>query len=208
MRQALRILLEREPQFSGVAEAGSGLEVANLIDKHQPDIVIMDLMMPGLNGLETLRQITRRYENVQSIVLSMHADESYVVQAIANGACAYVLKDSTALDLIQAVYTVMKGGHYLSPSLSQHAVELYFRHAQEGTSSPYEELTTREREVLQLVAEGNTSTKIAELLSISRRTVEGYRASMLRKLNLRTQADVVRYAVRQGIIASDTTEVL
>jgi len=158
-------------------------------------------MMPGLNGLDTLEQISRRAPYVRTIVLSMHGDEEYVQRAINNGAWGYVLKNSTSSDLLQAVFAVMEGKHYLSPTLAQQAIEAYFRQAHTvEEDGGYQNLSVREREVLQLTAEGRSNAQIAEMLSISRRTVEGHRASLLRKLNLHSRVDLVRYAVRQGIV--------
>jgi two-component system, NarL family, response regulator NreC len=137
------------------------------------------------------------------IVLSMHADEAYVIQALGNGASGYVLKDSKVSDLVQAINAVLEGGFYLSPPLSERALDSYVQAAQSVTSDPYQNLTAREREVFNLVAEGNTSGEIAETLSISSRTVEVHRANMMRKLNLHTPTELIRFAIKKGILPPD-----
>jgi DNA-binding NarL/FixJ family response regulator len=150
--------------------------------------------------LDTLRQLSHDWPDIRAIILSMYDDEEYVLRAIANGAWGYVVKNSTASDLVQAIFAVLRGEHYLSPILAQRAVEIYFQQAIQGVNNAYLGLTTREREVLQLTAEGHSNTQIAERLSISRRTVEGHRANILRKLNLSSKLELIRYAIHQGII--------
>jgi two-component system response regulator NreC len=200
VRQGLRALLEAEADFSLVGEAGDGLEAVRLTEQLQPDVVVLDLMMPGINGLEATRQIRNCCPKTHVVILSMHADESYVLEALRNGASGYVLKDSSADDLARAVREVVAGRRYLSAPLSERAIEVYIQEAQETPLDPYEKLTNREREVLHLVAAGHSSTEIAERLSISSRTVETHRANMMRKLNLNSQTDLIRYALKRGII--------
>ncbi|MBN1978309.1 MAG: response regulator transcription factor [Anaerolineae bacterium] len=200
VRQGLRALLEAEPDFSLVGETGDGLEAIQLAERLQPDVIVLDLMMPGINGLEATRQIGDNCPQTRVIILSMHADEAYVLEALRNGASGYVLKDSSADDLVRAVREVEAGRRYLSPPLSERAIEAYTRKAQEASLDPYEELTNREREVLHMAAEGHSSTEIAERLSISSRTVETHRANMMRKLDLHSQTDLIRYALKRGII--------
>jgi DNA-binding NarL/FixJ family response regulator len=200
VRQGLRALLEAEPDFSLVGETGDGLEAIQLAERLQPDVIVLDLMMPGISGLEATRQISDNCPQTQVVILSMHADEAYVLEALRNGASGYVLKDSSADDLVRAVREVEAGRRYLSPPLSERAIEAYTRKAQETSLDSYEELTNREREVLHLVAEGHSSTEIAERLSISSRTVETHRANMMRKLDLHSQTDLIRYALKRGII--------
>ena len=200
VRQGLRALLEAEPDFSLVGETGDGLEAIQLAERLQPDIIVLDLMMPGISGLEATRQIGDNCPQTRIIILSMHADEAYVLETLRNGASGYVLKDSSADDLVRAVREVEAGRRYLSPPLSERAIEAYTRKAQETSMDPYEELTNREREVLHLAAEGHSSTEIAERLSISSRTVETHRANMMRKLDLHSQTDLIRYALKRGII--------
>ncbi|GAB4541049.1 MAG: response regulator transcription factor [Anaerolineae bacterium] len=200
VRQGLRALLETEADFHLIGEAGDGLETVQLVERLKPDVLIVDLMMPGLNGLEITRQVTQRASPTRVVILSMHANEAYVLEALRNGAGAYVLKDSSAADLVQAVRQVVAGRHYLSPPLSERAIETYLHKASPAAQDPYETLTAREREVLHLAAEGYTNAEIAERLSISPRTAETHRANMMRKLDLRTQTDLIRYALRRGIL--------
>lgn len=200
MRQGLRMLLEAEEDFRVVAEAGDGREAARLAERFTPDILIVDVMMPGLNGLEVTRQVGQRSPRTRVIMLSMYSNEAYVLEALRNGAAGYVLKEASATDLIQAVREVVAGRRYLSPPLSEHAIEAYVQKAQDGLFDPYEALTTREREVLQLAAEGRTNADIAAALCVSPRTVETHRAHLMHKLGLHSQADLIRYALRRGIL--------
>ncbi len=209
VRQGLRALLEANSDFAIVGEASNGLDAVDLVTRTRPDVLIVDLMMPGLNGLEVTRKIHQQIPDVRVIILSMHADESYVLQALTNGARAYILKESTSSDLTQAIHAVLSGGRYLSAPLSDRVIETYLQQGQSAAiTDPYNELTAREREILQLVAEGHTNTKIAELLSISSRTVEVHRTNMMRKLNLHSKADVIRYALRRGILPSEPKKLL
>jgi DNA-binding NarL/FixJ family response regulator len=200
VRQGLRSLLEAEPDFSVVGEAGDGLEAAQLIERLQPDVLVLDLMMPGLNGLEVTRQVSQRSPRTHVVILSMHPNEAYVLEALRAGAAAYVLKESTSAELVRAVREAVAGRRYLSPPLSERAIEAYMQKAESAALDPYETLTAREREVLHLVAEGHTNAEIAERLFVSRRTVETHRANLMRKLGLRTQTDLISYALRQGIL--------
>jgi two-component system, NarL family, response regulator NreC len=204
VRQGLRALLEVEPDFKMVAEAGNGLEALQLVEQLNPDVLVLDLMMPGLNGLEVTRQLSKRSPKTGIVILSMYANEAYVLEALANGASAYVLKDSNSNDLVHAVREVAAGRRYLSPPLSDRAIEVYQARAKAATLDRYETLTTREREVLQLIAEGHTNTDIASKLGISARTVETHRSNLMHKLVLHTQADLIRYALRRGIIPMET----
>nr|NIO71757.1 response regulator [Anaerolineae bacterium] len=166
----------------------------------QPDVLVLDLMMPGLNGLEVTRQVSQRSPRTHVVILSMHPNEAYVLEALRAGAAAYVLKESTSAELVRAVREAVAGRRYLSPPLSERAIEAYMQKAESAALDPYETLTAREREVLHLVAEGHTNAEIAERLFISRRTVETHRANLMRKLGLRTQTDLISYALRQGIL--------
>ncbi len=197
VRQGLRSLLESQPEFEVVAESSNGLDAVQLVENLHPDVVLLDLMMPGLNGLEVTRQI----QNLTHVlILSMHDNEAYVLEALRNGAYGYILKDSTAAELIQAVQAVAEGRRYLSAPLSERAIEIYMKKAQSSGQDAYESLTTREREVLHLVAQGLSNSAIAEQLSISPRTVEIHRANAMHKLNLRNQTELIRYALRKGIL--------
>lgn len=203
LRQGLRALLENENDFFIVGEAEDGLEAVQLAERESPDVMVIDLMMPGLNGLEVTRQVRHTHPCTSIIILSMHAKEAYVLEALKNGASGYVLKDSRASDLIQAVKEVTAGRRYLSPPLTERAIEAYLHKLQTDQLDIYETLTSRERELLQLAAEGKTNSEIAELLSISPRTVEVHRSNMMHKLNLKSQIDLVRYALKRGILPMD-----
>lgn len=200
VRQGLRAMLEAEADFQVVGEASEGLQAVQLVERLQPDVLIVDLVMPGLNGLEVVRQARDRSPLTRAVVLSMHANEAYVLEALRNGAAAYLLKDASVAELVGAVREVVAGRRYLSSPLSERAIEAYEQKAKGATLDVYETLTTREREVLQLTAEGQSSAEIAGRFSISPRTVETHRANLMRKLHLRTQADLIRYALRRGIL--------
>lgn len=201
VRQGLRLLLEAEPEFSVVGEVADGLEVTELVERVKPKVVVLDLMMPGLNGLEVARQLRQHSPQTQVVILSMYADEGYVLQALKNGAVAYVLKDATTDQLVKAVREASAGRRYLSPPLSERAIDAYVQRAETTeTLDLYDTLTTREREVLQLAAEGHSNTRIATRLSISPRTAETHRGNLMRKLGLRSQTDLVRYAIRRGML--------
>ena len=200
VRQGLRALLEAEADFSVVGEAADGLEVAGLVERLEPDVLIVDVMMPGLGGLEVTRQVRQRCPKTRVVVLSMYASEAYVVEALRNGAGGYVLKDASAADLLEAVQAVAAGRRYLSPPLSERAIDAYVERAKAGRLDLYETLTTREREVLHLAAEGYSNPEVAARLSISPRTVETHRANLMRKLALQSQSDLIRYALRRGIL--------
>jgi two-component system response regulator NreC len=200
VRQGLRALLEAEPDFHLVGETGDGLETVQLVESLHPDVLVLDLMMPGLNGLEVTRQVGKRSPQTRVVILSMHANEAYVLEALRNGAAGYVLKDASVAELAHAVREVTAGRRYLSPPLSERAIAAYVGKATETPLDRYETLTTREREVLNLAAEGCTNAEVADRLSISVRTAETHRANMMRKLDLSSQTDLIRYALRRGII--------
>ena len=201
VRQGLRLLLEAEPDFSIVGEASDGLEVAGLVDRLRPDVLVLDLMMPGVSGLEVTRNVCQQFPETSVVILSMHADESYVLAALKNGAAAYVLKDAGADDLLQAVREVVQGRRYLSSPFSQVGIDTYTKRAESTPLDVYDTLTSREREVLHLTAEGYSSTDVSGVLSISPRTAEAHRANLMRKLGFHSQADLIRYALRRGIIS-------
>ncbi|MEK7678089.1 MAG: response regulator transcription factor [Verrucomicrobiota bacterium] len=203
VRQGLRFLLEAESDFSIVGEAGDGLETLRLLEKLQPAVLVVDVMMPALNGLEVARQVSRRFPQTRVVVLSMHANEAYVLEALRNGALGYVLKCSTAADLVKAIREAIAGRRYLSPPLSDQQIESYIQKARNTQLDRFETLTTREREVLQMVAEGCTSAAIAHRLGISPRTVEVHRGNLMRKLGLQSQTDLIRYALARGILPAE-----
>jgi two-component system response regulator NreC len=198
VRQGIRTLLEHS--FQVVGEAADGLEALQIVERFHPDILIVDLMMPHLNGLEVIRQLKQRQRFTKLIALSMHVDEAYVAQAVANGATGYVLKQASSCELIAAVYAVHQGEHYFSAPLCEDDIKRYLQETNNITNDLYQMLTTREREVLQLTAEGNTSHQIAEKLFISARTVEVHRTHLMHKLNLSSKSDLIRYALKQGLI--------
>ena len=200
VRLGIRNLLEAEPGFEIVGEVADALRVIPQVTALQPDVLVLDLIMPGLNGLEITRRLTRRVPQTRIIVLSMHGNEAYVIEALRNGASGYVLKGSDASQLVQAIREVLAGNRYLSPPLSEQAIAMYIEKAAGAPLDPYETLSAREREVLHLAAEGHSSPESAARLHISARTVESHRASLMRKLGLRSQTDLVRYALRRGIL--------
>lgn len=203
VRQGLRRIIDAEEGLSVVGEASDGIEAVKVVEDAQPDVLVVDLMMPGLNGLAVTTQVRQRAEHTQVVVLSMHADDAYVLQALRSGAIGYVLKDSDSADLVEAVRRAAVGKRFLSAPLSERAMDAYVEKARSSAFDPYELLTPREQEILQLTAEGSTSSQIAERLSISPRTVEKHRSNLMHKLELHALSDVVRFAVGRGIISSD-----
>ena len=204
VRQGLRALLEGEPGFSVIGEAAEGLAVIEMVERLSPDVLVVDVMMPGLTGLEVARQLRQRSPQTRVLMLSMYANEAYVMEALRLGASGYVLKGASAAELVQAVREAAAGRRFLSPPLTEHAIEAYVQKAQAAAPDRYEMLTTREREVLHLAAEGYTHSEVAARLGISPRTAETHRANLMRKLGLKTQTDLVRYAFQRGILALDT----
>lgn len=200
VRQGLGAVLKAEPDFHLIGETGDGLETVDLVKRLRPDILVLDLMMPGLNGLEVTRRVRRCSPQTRVLIFSMYPNEAYVVESLQNGASGYVLKCSSTAELARAVREVAAGRRYLSPPLSERVIEAYAQKVRETSLDAYDTLTAREREVLHLVAEGRTNACIAAQMSISVRTAEVHRANMMRKLSLRSQAEVVLYAVRRGIL--------
>ncbi len=201
LREALRLLLETQTDFHVIAETGDGLEALQLTEKHKPDVLIADMMMPGLSGLEVARRTKRLFPAVKVIVLSMHDTESYVVESLQAGVAGYVLKKSSSQELVFAIRQALAGNLYLSPSLNERAIQAYMQRSQESRiEDPFDALTDREREVFQLAAEGLNNPQIAERLSLSARTVEMHRANLMKKLSLKSQTDLVKYAVKRGMV--------
>jgi DNA-binding NarL/FixJ family response regulator len=200
LRQGLRALLEAEEEFAVIGEEADGLKVVDVVDRLRPDVLMLDVMMPGMNGLEITRQIVQRGFKTQVLIISMHANETYVREALRNGATGYVLKDANPAEMLQAVRKVRAGHRYLSSSLSERAIEAYANQAHETPADLYETLTTREREILQLAAESSSIGEIATRLGISPRTVESHRENLMRKLGLQSQTALIRYALRRGIL--------
>jgi DNA-binding NarL/FixJ family response regulator len=200
LRDGLRLLLERQG-FSIVGEASDGREAIRLAEKHRPDVAVMDIAMPILNGIDATSRIVETCTPTKVIILSMHHDESYIVRALNAGARGYLLKDSLKADLISAVNAVSQGHSYFSPKVSLLLQEDYFREmADKQKADTFELLTMREREILQLAAEGRSNKEIANLLNVSFYTVETHRSHILQKLNLHTVPELILYAVRKGII--------
>jgi DNA-binding NarL/FixJ family response regulator len=201
VRHGLRKVLEERPEWEVVAEAGDGREAVRQAEQHKPDVAIVDVAMPLLNGIETTRQIVKKSPSTRVLVLSMHADDAYVVQILQAGATGYLLKDSADVDLIQAVTAVSMGKSFFSPAIARVMLDDYVRQlAEKGVTDRYESLSEREREIFQLIAEGKANKEIAALLSISPSTVETHRARIMEKLDLHSAAEIVLYAVRRGVI--------
>jgi two-component system, NarL family, response regulator NreC len=192
VRRGMRTLLEAEPDYSVVGEAGDGLETIRLVERTQPELLVLDLMMPGLSGLDVLPIVRQRSPRTRVVVLSMYSNNAFVVTALMNGATGYVLKGSDGENLVRAVREAVAGRRFLSPPVTERAVDAYIEQARAGLIDPHETLTARERELLQLAAEGKTGGEIAASLHISQRTVENHRANVMRKLGLKNQSEVAR----------------
>jgi two-component system, NarL family, response regulator NreC len=201
--EGMHALLDAEPDFDVIGESVDGLKTLELVNRLKPDVLVLDLMMPGINGLEVARQLGKQTPNTKIIILSMYDDEGFVLEALSNGVAGYVLKDEGSSDLIQAIREVNLGHRYLSPTLADRAIDVYEQMTKAGTTDKYETLTTREREVFHLTAEGLTNNEIAERLGISVRTAETHRSHLMQKLDIHNQADLTRFAIRRGIITAD-----
>lgn len=201
VRQGLRTLLEQDAQCQVIGEATDGLTAIDLISQLRPDLAILDVQMPDLDGLEVARRVATISPGTRVIMLSMHSDEPYVLDALRYGALGYVLKGSATADLVDAVRAVTAGQRFLSAPLAGRAIDAYARSADtERLPDRYDLLTSREREVLQLAAQGLTNAEIGERLSISPRTAETHRANLLRKLGLQSQTDLVRFAAHRRLL--------
>lgn len=199
VRQGLKALLTDEPDLEVVGEASNGREALDSLERLEPDVLLMDISMPGLNGIEATRQIKQRYPHLKVVILSMHANEEYVFQVLQAGAAGYVLKQSDSLEVLTAIRAALAGGSFLSPPISRTVIDDYVRRAEaRGRSNDLELLTTREREVLQLLAEGLTNRQIAAELNISIKTVETHRSNMMNKLEVGSKAELIKYALRKG----------
>jgi DNA-binding NarL/FixJ family response regulator len=201
-RQGLRKILEEQPDWEVVSETSDGREAVRQTLELQPDVVILDIGMPLLNGIDATRQIIRRLPAMNILILSMHAEEAYITQAMKAGARGYLLKDSADTDLIRGVIAVAAGKSFFSPSVAKVMLDDYVRHlGEKGIVDRFETLSEREREIFQLIAEAHSNKEIAELLSVSPATVETHRAHILQKLDVHNTAELVLYAVRHGIIS-------
>lgn len=204
VRQGIKALLEDEPDFNVVGEAGSGLEAIRIASELKPDVLVLDIMMDDITGIEVARQVRQDSPRTAVVVLSMYGDRKHVLEALQAGAKAYVVKKSVTSELIEAVRQGLIGRRYLGTSVSDVVVDAYLEKEKSGPADPYDLLSSREREVLQLAAHSYTNAEIAERLCLSRRTVEAHRAHAMRKLNLNNQTDLLRYALQRGILAPDT----
>jgi DNA-binding NarL/FixJ family response regulator len=196
VRSGIRLLLERQPDLQVVAEAADGIEARDLVISERPDLAILDVKMPGLTGLQATREIKAQAPEVAILILSMHDDERYLFEALKAGASGYVLKSQADTDLLAAIRSVQRGEPFLSPAAQQALIRDVLERGQEAESK----LTPREEEIVKLVAEANTSREIATMLHVSEKTVENHRANAMKKLGMRDRVELVRYAIRQGLI--------
>jgi two-component system, NarL family, response regulator NreC len=202
VRKGIRKILEDRPEWEVVAEAGDGRDAVRQAETTHPQVAVLDIGMPLLNGIEATRQIVRRSPHVHVLILSMHANEGYIIQALKAGATGYLLKDSLDTDLIRGVAAVAAGKSFFSPVVAKVMLDDYVRHlADKGIADRFESLSQREREIFQLIAEGHSNKDIAELLSVSTATIETHRAHILQKLDVHNTAELVLYAVRHGVIS-------
>ena len=201
VREGGRMILAKESDLEVVGEAGDGQQALERTERVQPDVVIMDISMPGMGGIEATQTVRARHPEVQVLALTMHEDESYVFQLLRAGAAGYVLKRAAAQDLVPAGRAAAKGGGFLYPSIARKVVEDYLRRVETGEERErYDGLTTREKEILTLIAQGLSNQQIAEKLFISIKTVQTHRAHILEKLGLHDRTELVRYAIRKGLI--------
>jgi two-component system, NarL family, response regulator NreC len=202
MRHGLRLVLERQPDFAIVGEANNGREAIDVVVRENPDVAVIDIAMPLLNGIEAAKRITEERLKTAVVILSMHSDESYILRALRAGARGYLLKDSAETDLIQAIRAVCAGKAFFSPAVSRVLADDYLRQIQQqGVEDPYELLTARERELLQLIVELKSTKDIAGLLGISPRTIDTHRGNLMQKLNVHSIPELILYAMRKGVIS-------
>ena len=202
VRHGLRKILEERPEWEIIAEVGDGREAVRKCVALKPDVAVLDIAMPLLNGIDATQQIVRKVPETKVLVLSMHSDEAYVTRALQAGATGYMLKDSAGKDLLKGIASVAAGQAYFSPAIARLMLDDYVRRvAGSGVADRYETLSEREREIFQLIAEARTNKEVAELLEISPATVETHRARILQKLDIHNTAELVLYAVRRGVIS-------
>jgi two-component system, NarL family, response regulator NreC len=202
VRKGLRLQLEQNPDFEVVGEAADGREAVRMTEELKPNVVVMDIAMPDLNGIQATAQIVKRNPGTGVIILSMHSDESYLTRTLAAGAKGYLLKDSADVDLYRAVQSVGQGKSFFSPTVANKLLEDYMRQMQQrGLQDSYDLLTDREKEILQLLAEGRSNKEVAVKLDLSTSTVETHRTRIMQKLDLHSSAEIVLYAVRKKIIS-------
>ena len=200
VRKGIRILLEMEPDMDVVGEAGDGLEALDKFKELEPDILLLDITMPGMTGLEVAKVVNKESPRSRVVLLTMHEGDEYFFQALAVGAAGYIVKGASADEVMNAIRSVSQGGVYLQPSLAKKLVSDYLKNK---STAAYDGLTPREGEVLRLIADGLTNRQIASDLSISVTTVQTHRAHVMEKLNLHSQAELIKYAMRKGILRSD-----
>ena len=199
VRAGIRALLERQPDQEVVGEAADGLQAVRMTEELQPDVVLMDLAMPGVNGLEATARITKNFSRVKVLALTMHDDQEYFFEVLQAGASGYVLKNAAPQELVTAIRAVVEGKAYLSPGVARYLIGDFLRRA-EPEARAYNGLTEREREVLKLIAQGMTNQEIAQALSISINTVQVHRTHIMDKLDLHNRAELIKYAIRKGLI--------
>ena len=204
IREGLRSLLEKQPDMEVVADTDDGRKALELVGELLPDIVIMDITMRGLNGIEATRRIITEFPAVKVIALSIHSKRRYVADMLSAGAAGYILKECLFDELVQAIKAVAAGGRYLSPRIIDVVVSDYVKHLSVTADSPFEALKTREREVLQLVAEGKSTKQIALELHVSTKTIEANRRQIMEKLDIHSVAELTKYAVREGLTTLET----
>ncbi len=202
VRAGIRALLEKIPNVEVIGEANSGRETLELVKSELPNLVLMDIAMAELGGLEALPRITKDFPSVNVIILSAHANEEYVIRALRNGAAGYMLKDAATAELELAINSVAQGKTYLSPSISRTVIDNYLERVG-GESGPLEHLTPRQREILQLIAEGTNTKEIACQLNVSVKTIESHRLQLMERLNIHDIPGLVRYAIRSGLISAE-----
>ncbi len=205
VRQGLRLLLKAEADFDIIGEASSGIETADLVERLSPDVLVLDLKIPGINGIEVCKQVVTHSPQTAIVMLSMYGNEGYVLEALHGGAMAYVIKDSSSVELVHAIREAVAGRRYLSTSLSQRAIEVYAQRAEDTVMDPFDTLTPRQRQIFYLVLMEMSSARIASSLCISQRTVEGHRASIMHKLDIHSKTDLFRYALKREIIVERET---
>jgi two-component system response regulator NreC len=203
VRRGMQALLEQERDFSIVGVAADGLETVRLTERLKPDVLVLDLMLPGLSGLEALRILRERVPRTRIVILSMYSSKAFIAQALQNGAIGYVLKGCSEENLVRSVREAIAGRRFLSPPVTEIAIDAYIEQCKTGPFDSHETLTPRQREVLQLAAEGNTNAEIAARLNISQRTAENHRAILMQRLGLQNQTELIRHALRHGLITAD-----
>jgi len=196
VRESLAALVAKDGNINVVGQCGEGLRVIDEVRRTRPDVVVLDISIPGLNGLDICRELSRKFDDVSVLILTMHDDEQFVARALGYGAAGYLLKEAACDQLAKAIRAVARGELYFGPGIPKSALQRIGH----GSDDPYERLTTRERQVFQLIAEGRTNRQIAEQLDVATKTVDSHRSHLMRKLNIHNQTSLVKYAIRRGIV--------